>query len=160
MLSIFEVKPFKKGRFFKEPFKAGNHLAFLPEEAVRLIIYKENGDEITARIRQDNAFFIDHFRLRVTDSSPIGIECLENLTLLIAHIDNVRKRLEANLALNTIIRKHQSEQMLELVDNPYLFLAETSKERYQFILDNNPNLLKKFPLAFHRFYNRCYSYPT
>ena len=148
ILSIFEVKHFKKGEFFKEPFKTGNHLAFLPEGAVRLIVYKENGDEITARIRQDNSLFMDPFRLRGTDSSPIGIECLESLTLLIADIDKVRKLLETNLALNITIRKHQSEQMLELAENQYLFLAGTAKERYQFILENKPELLKKFPLRF------------
>ncbi len=148
ILALFEEKKFKKGEFFKEPFKIGNHIAFLSVGAVRLIIYKENGDEITARIRQDNSFIVDPFRLNGTDSSPLGIECLEDLTLLIASLEKVQKLLETNLALNIVIRKHQKEQMLEMAKSHYLFLTGTAKERYQFIIDNNPELIKKFPLRF------------
>lgn len=148
VLSLFKEKQFKKGEFFKEPFKTGNHIAFLSKGAVRLIIYKENGDEITARIRQDNSFLIDPYRLKGTDSSPLGIECLEDLTLLIASVEKIQKLLETNLALNIVVRKHQKEQMLEMAKIQYLFLTGTAKERYQFILENNPELLKKFPLRF------------
>jgi len=38
--------------------------------------------------------------------------------------------------------------MLEMAKRYYLFIAGTAKERYQFIIDNNPNLVKKFPLRF------------
>ena len=148
ILSIFEVKHFKKGEFFKEPFKPGNHLAFLPEGAVRIIIYKENGDEITARIRQENSFIADPFRLKGTNNSPLGIECLEDLTLLTAPLEKVQKLLETNLALNIVVRKHQKEQLLEIANNHYLFIAGSARERYQFILKNNPELIKKFPLRF------------
>ena len=148
ILALFEEKQFKKGEFFKEPFKTSNHVAFLSKGAVRLIIHKENGDEITARIRQDGSFIVDPFRLKGTDSSPLGIECLEDLTLLIASVEKVQKLLETNLAFNIVVRKHQKEQLLEMANSQYLFLAGTAKERYQFILENKPELLKKFPLRF------------
>jgi CRP-like cAMP-binding protein len=148
ILALFEEKQFKKGDFFKEPFKTGNHAAFLSKGAVRLVVYKENGDEITARIRQDNSFIVDLFRLKGTDSSPLGIECLEDLTLLIASVEKVQKLLETNLAFNIVVRKHQKEQLLEMANSQYLFLTGTAKERYQFILENKPELLKKFPLRF------------
>ena len=115
---------------------------------MRLIIHKENGDEITARIRQDGSFIVDPFRLKGTDSSPLGIECLEDLTLLIASVEKVQKLLETNLAFNIVVRKHQKEQLLEMANSQYLFLTGTAKERYQFILENKPELLKKFPLRF------------
>ena len=145
ILSIFEEKQFKKGEFFKEPFQTGNHIAFLSVGAVRLIIYKENGDEITARIRQENSFIADPFRLKGTNNSPLGIECLEDLTLLTASLEKVQKLLETNLALNIVVRKHQKEQLLEMANNHYLFIAGSARERYQFILKNNPELIKKFP---------------
>ena len=148
ILSLFQEKQFKKGEYFKEPFKTSNHVAFLYKGAVRLIVYKENGDEITARIRQDNSFIVDPFRLKGTDSSPLGIECLEDLTLLIASVEKVQKLLETNLAFNIVVRKHQKEQLLEMANSQYLFLTGTAKERYQFILENKPELLKKFPLRF------------
>lgn len=40
------------------------------------------------------------------------------------------------------------EQMLIMAKRQLLFLTGTAIERYQFILENNPKLLKKFPLRF------------
>ena len=129
-------------------FKTSNYVAFLCEGSVRLIIHKENGDEITARILQDNSFIIDPYRLKGTDSSPLSIECLEDLTLLIASLESIQKLLETNLALNILVRKYQKEKMLEMAEIQFLFLTGTAKERYQRILENNPEMLRKFPLRF------------
>ncbi|MEL7534007.1 MAG: hypothetical protein AAFN10_22040, partial [Bacteroidota bacterium] len=123
-------------------------IAFLSEGAVRVIIYKEGGEEITARIRQENSFVFDPYRLKGVEVSPLGIECLENLRLLVMPIDEMRKLLETNFALNVIIRKHLMEQLTEVVESQYLFLTGTAEDRYKFIMKNNPSLLKKFPLYF------------
>lgn len=148
ILALFEEKHFKKGGLYKEPFKTSDYVAFLSEGSVRLIIHKENGDEITARILQDNSFIIDPYRLKGTDSSPLSIECLEDLTLLIASLESIQKMLETNLALNILVRKYQKEQMLEMAETQFLFLTGTAKERYQHILEKNPEILRKFPLRF------------
>jgi len=148
IISAFHERAYRRGDFFKEPFTMGNHVAFMSEGAVRVIIYKENGDEITARIRQTNSFIIDPARLEEPRISPIGIECLEDLTLLVAPIEKLQALMETNLSLNIVFRKHLTEQMLDLAKIQYLFLTGTAKERYQFILENNPDLLKKFPLRF------------
>ncbi|MEL6534925.1 MAG: cyclic nucleotide-binding domain-containing protein [Bacteroidota bacterium] len=148
ILALFQIKHFKKGEFFKKPFVAGDHLAFLKEGAVRVIIYKENGKEVTARIRQDNSFLLDPARLTGITQSPIGIECLEDLTLLLAPIEDVKALLDTSLTLNIVMRKHMTEQIVEVARNQYLFLTGTAKERYQYIRDNHPDLLKKFPLGF------------
>ncbi|MEL7249141.1 MAG: Crp/Fnr family transcriptional regulator [Bacteroidota bacterium] len=148
VLALFREKHFKKGEFFKRPFTVGNQFAFLSEGTVRIVVYKENGDEITVRIRQDNSFITDPFRLEGKNSSPLGIECLEDLTLLIAPVERMQELLETNLALNIVIRKHLKDQLLEIAKRQYLFVAGSAKERYQFILENNPELLKKVPLRF------------
>ena len=148
ILTLFREKGFKKGEFIKRPFTIGKHLAFLSKGAVRILVYKENGEEITARIRQDSSFIADPFALEGKSDSPIGIECLEDLQLLIAPLEKVQKLSETNLALNIVIRKHLQEQILDIAKRQYLFIAGNAKERYQFILENNPDLLKKFPLRF------------
>ena len=52
------------------------------------------------------------------------------------------------MALNILVRKYQKEQMLEMAEIRFLFLTGTAKERYQRILENNPEMLRKFPLRF------------
>ena len=148
ILGIFEEKQFQKGEFFIKPFTTGHQIAFLPEGEVRVIIYKESGDEITAFILQENSFLVDPFQLASAEAPPLGIECLEKQTLLIAPIDKFYELLETNLTLNIAVRKHMWEQLLELIKYQYLFLTGTAKERYQFVLKNKAELIKKFPLRF------------
>ena len=148
ILDLFEEKQFEKGEFFKKPHTTGRHLAFLSKGAVRTIVFKDNGEEVTASIREDNSFITDPFRLGGKDNSPLGIECLEDLTLLVAPIDKAIDLLDTNLMFNIVIRQHIRDQMLTIGQRQLLFLTGTAKERYQYILENNPSLLKKIPLRF------------
>ena len=148
ILAHFEPRTFRKGEFFKKPFTQGEQLAFLAQGAVRVIIYKESGEEVTARIRQNNSFLMDPARLQGFTVSPIGIECLEDLSLLVAPLEALRVLLDTNLTLNIVIRKHMTEQLVEVGKAQYLFLTGTAKERYRYIRDHHPDLLKKFPLRF------------
>lgn len=148
ILSIFKVVDFQKGDFFKAPFKTGKEIGFLTQGAIRIIIFKDNGEEVTARIREENSFIADPYMLENNDPSPIGIECLEDLSLLVAKMTNFQSLLESNLTLNIVVRKFLSQQMREVGKQQLLFLTGSSKERYEFIIKQHPSLLKKFPLRF------------
>lgn len=63
-----------------------------------------------------------------------------------APVAKVHKLLETNLALNIVMREYITENAINMGKRHLQFLTGTAKERYQFILENNPNLLKKFPL--------------
>lgn len=148
ILSIFEIKEFKKGDYFKAPFKAGKEISFLAKGAIRIVIFRDSGEEVTVRIREENSFIADPYMLEDNNPSPIGIECLENLSLLVANMTNFQNLLETNLTLNIVVRKFLSQQMREVGKQQLLFLTGSAKERYEFIINQHPNLLKKFPLRF------------
>lgn len=148
ILSIFEINEFKKGDYFKKPFKTGKEIGFLAKGAIRIVILKDNGEEVTARIREENTFIADPYMLENNDPSPIGIECLEDLPLLVANMTDFQNLLESNLTLNIVLRKFLSQQMREIGKQQLLFLTGSAKERYEFIIKQYPNLLKKFPLRF------------
>ena len=148
ILSIFEVKDFKKGEYFKEPFKVGKEIGFLVHGAIRIVIFTNDGEEVTARIREENSFIADPNILQNNDPSPLGIECLEDLSLLVANITDFQSLLESNLTLNIVVRKFLAQQMSEIGKQQLLFLTGSAKERYEFIIKQHPNLLKKFPLRF------------
>ena len=44
------------------------------------------------------------------------------------------------------MREHIIKITIEMGKKNLAFLKGTAKDRYQFILENNPSLLKKFPL--------------
>lgn len=148
ILVVFEEKELKKGAFFKAPFTIGKEFGFLVKGSLRLVIFKENGEEITARLLQEYSFVADVFGVRNQQSTPIGIECLEATSMLVAPIEKANKLLETNLAFNILIREYITTNAAEMGRNHLLFLTGTAKERYQFIVENNPNLLKKFPLRY------------
>ena len=148
ILTIFEEKTFKKGEFFKEPFTIGKEFGFLVEGKVRQIFYKEDGEEITLRLLQENSFIADVFSIRNNQNTPIGIECLDDVSMLVAPIEKFNKLLDTNLALNILIREYTVNRATEMGRNYLLFLTGNATDRYQFIVDNNPDLLEKFPLQF------------
>lgn len=148
ILSIFEPKEYKKGEFFKRPFTTGDEICFLAKGAVREIMFTENGEEITAKIHEDHSFVADLFQLETKAASPLGIECLENQTLLVASYERFNNLLDTNLTLNIVIRKYLSQKIREVGKQQLLFLTGSAEERYDFIIKEYPTLLKKFPLKY------------
>jgi hypothetical protein len=63
-------------------------------------------------------------------------------------MDSVWDLLEHNITFNILIREYIGDRAMELVKRHLMFLNGTAKERYQYILDTNPEILKKFPLKY------------
>ena len=148
ILNCFEIRSFKKGSYFKQPFTKSNELGFLVKGALRMLIIKNNGDEVTARIIQENTVIADVISIRNGKETPIGLQCLGDVSMLIAPLHKIQPLLNTNLALNITMREHITERALEMGENYLLFITGSAKERYQFVLEKNPKLLKKFPLRF------------
>jgi len=146
ILNCFEPRTYQKGDFFKEPFTINKEFGFLISGAVRLIVYKESGDEVTARLLQENSFVADVFSIRTGEKTPVGIKCWEEVKMLVAPFAKIHPLLQTNLALNITMREYITERATEMGSNYMLFISGSAKERYQFILENNPKLVQKFPL--------------
>lgn len=148
ILNIFEERRYVKGSQFKQANTIGKELGFLVSGSVRLLAIKSNGDEITGRIVQHHNFIVDIISLRAQESNAIAIEFLENASMLVAPTSKMKQLLESNLTFNILIREHMADRTAEFAKQYMTFLTGTAKERYKFILENNPSLLKKFPLRF------------
>lgn len=146
ILESFEIRNFNKKEFIKRPFTISKELGFLIDGNVKAVFYKSNGEEATFRILQKNSFIGDAISIRTNQATPIGFECLSKVNLLIAPVERIHHLLQSNLALNIVMREHITENAIEMGKRHLLFLTGSAKERYQFILENNPKLLKKFPL--------------
>ena len=148
ILDIFEERTYGKGELFKEANTISKELGFLTRGSTRLFMIKENGDDVTGQIVQQDCFLGDMISIRTQESTPIVIEFLENSSMLVASVSKVGQLLETNLAFNILLREHISDQTVAMGKQYITFITGTAKERYQFIMDNNPDLLKKFPLRF------------
>jgi len=148
IIDIFEERRYVKGSQFKQANTIGKELGFLVSGSVRLLAIKSNGDEITGRIVQHNNFIVDIISLRTQESNPIMIEFLESSSMLVTPIPKMKRLLESNLAFNILVREHMADRTAEFAKQYMTFLTGTAKERYQFIVDHNPSLFRKFPLRF------------
>lgn len=148
ILSIFSQKKFDKGTPFKKGNTAIKKLGFLVDGSARNYFINEKGDEITDQIVQINNFLSDIVSVRTGEKSPVIIEFIENSTVLVASMDRVWGLLETNLTFNILIREYIGDRSMELVRRHLMFLNGNAKERYQYILDTNPEILQKFPLKY------------
>lgn len=149
--AIFKYKKFNKGAFFKTPYTIGREVVFIAQGAIRVVIYSNQGEETTVRIREKDILIADPFKLlKATESAPIevGIECLEDFDALVCPVEKFSKILENNLTLNIVVRQHLTQQLIQIGQQLLLFLTGNASDRYQQILNNQPNLIKKFPLHF------------
>lgn len=145
ILGIFEERTYSKGQVFKEANTISKELGFIISGSLRLFLCKENGDEITGQVNFANRFITDLISVRSSQETPITIDCLEVSELLIAPTTKVRELLDTNLALNILMREHIAERSVEVGKRLILFLTGTGKERYQYMLKNDPKI-KRFPL--------------
>lgn len=148
ILEIFHLKEFAKGAFFKHPNQACRSIGYLVEGSVRYYMIKSNGSEITGRIVEKNNFITDLISVRTQGLTPTIIETLEPTTMLVTSLEDYRKLLETNLTFNILVREYMADRVAEMGKLYFLFLNGTAKERYRFILENNPELLKNIPLRF------------
>jgi CRP-like cAMP-binding protein len=148
ILSIFSEKKFDKGALFKEGHTVIKKLGFLVDGSARTYFINAKGDEITDEIVQQNNFLSDIISVRTGEKSPIIIEVLEKSIVLVANMDSVWDLLEHNVTFNILIREYMGDRSMELLKRHLMFLNGTAKERYQYILETKPDILKKFPLKY------------
>lgn len=146
ILDIFRVKNFDKKELIKRPYSISKELGFLVEGSVRGTFHKSNGEEATFRILEENSFIADAVSITTKENTPIAFQCLSKVCMLIAPYEQVENLLKSNLAFNIVMREYITENAVEIGRRHLQFLTGSAKERYLFILEQRPDLLKKFPL--------------
>jgi len=146
--AIFTKREFQKGEVFKKSDSVSKELAFILKGSARAYLFSHKGDEITSSVVQENHFLADLISVRTNEANPITLDFLEDSIALVAPITAHRKLLEVNLAYNILIREHLAEEAMEFSKRQMLFLTGTAKERYRYILQTNPLLIKNYPLKY------------
>lgn len=148
ILEIFQEKHLRKGDYFKQEDRICQKLGFIVDGSLQYYVIKKNGSEVTLRVSEKNSFVTELLSMRTREKTPISIKALEATTMLIAYERDINRLSETNLTLNRLLREHMAENVEKQAKLYLLFLTGTAQERYRFILENNPNLLKSVPLRF------------
>lgn len=148
ILAIFEARSYEKGQEFKAAYTVATEVAFITSGSAKTLLVKDNGEERSGRLVTANHFLFDLISVRSGEPTPIAMRFLEASTVLVAPYPAVRKLLDTNLTFNILIREYTADRTVELGKWLMLFVTGSAKDRYQFILENNPKLLDKIPLRF------------
>ncbi|MEL6721362.1 MAG: Crp/Fnr family transcriptional regulator [Bacteroidota bacterium] len=148
ILEIFQLKHFQKGDYFKQEDRICQKLGFILEGSMQHCVIKQNGEEVTLRVSKKNAFVTELLSMRTKEKTPIAIKVLEPTTVLVASEEDISRLTEINLTLNRLLREFMADSVEKQAKLYLLFLTGTAQERYRFIIESNPELLKKFPLRF------------
>ena len=148
ILEIFELKHFKKDAYFKHPTNICKQLGFIVKGSFKHYAIKKNGSKIPGKVSQENSFVTDIISAKTKERTPIGIKALEASSVLVISIENMTKLLETNLTFNRLIREYMAQSIIKMGELHLLFITGSAKERYKFILENNPSLFKNTPLRF------------
>jgi CRP-like cAMP-binding protein len=148
ILEIFQPKHFQKGDHFKREDRICRKLGFILEGSAQHYVIKNNGTEVTLRVSKKDSLVTELLSMRTKERTPISIRTLEPTTMLVAAEEDINRLVEVNLTLNRLLREHMAESVEKQAKLYLLFLTGTAQERYQFIIESNPELLKRFPLRF------------
>ena len=148
ILDIFQERKYSKGEHFKYHNQICTEFGYIVDGSLRQYVVKENGEELTGSIIPKNNLVTDFISVRTNQKTRISIDAIEPTTMLVASTESNRKLLEVNITYNRFIREHLADRAMQLSRMHMLFLTGTAKERYLFLLQNYPDLLKKFPLRF------------
>lgn len=146
ILSAFEERTYAKGEFFKKPHTIAKEVGFITSGSAKSVIIKDNGEERMGRLLPEGFFLFDLISVRKEEKTPIAITFRENSSVLVAAYPTLKALLETNLTLNIVVREYTADRTVEMGKWLMMFAMGNAKDRYQFILENNPNLLNKLPL--------------
>lgn len=146
IVDIFHIRKYSEKDFFKRNDQISKKLAFICQGSFKHCGIKKNGTEVTGKITKKDNFLIDFLSYRSNKLTPIRIVALEPSIVLEADVIEVRKLLETNLTFNRILREYTAENAMRMGMLHLLFLTGTAKERYEFLIENNPTFLKSMPL--------------
>jgi len=148
ILDIFHPRTYAKGQVFKQAHTLATEVGFITSGCAQSVIIKHNGEERTGRFLPAGHFLIDIISARKGEKTPIAFKFKEASTALVAPVASVRALLESNLAFNIMVREYTADRTVEMAKWLLLYQTGSAKDRYRFILENNPKLLDKLPLRF------------
>jgi CRP-like cAMP-binding protein len=124
--------------------KPSDELFFILKGCVRKY-YVKDGEQITTNIVTENNF-VGAFTSLITGSKSIEtIECLEPLEVLILKKRDLDRFYQEIPLMNEFIRKILEQTLIQFQRALSSFILDNPEERYEKLLAENPEILKRVP---------------
>ena len=144
-LPYLSERHLKAGEYFLPPDKICREIAFIESGLFRLY-YLNEGKEITNCFCKENTITCSYASLITQQESDIIIQAIEDSRLIVFQYEDLQKLYKEDLFWQQVGRMASESEYLS-TDNHKRFINDLSAtERYEQILENDPELLQRVPL--------------
>lgn len=142
----FRRDHYSKGHKITEPGTLSNKVFFIEKGLVRTY-YVKNEKEITHHFFAENSFTMPIESIFYNRKSPYGIEVLESSIIRSVRFPALERHIAASPTLEKFIRMLLIDVLKTFSDRLSALQFQSAQERYQTMLDQNPNILLRAPLG-------------
>ena len=138
---------FKKGKNVQEIGHTCKTIYFVKKGVVRIYYFKEDID-ITESFEFENAFVARAESLFTGKPSRKAIQAIEETTLIAINSTSLFKLFDSHPDLERLFRKIIESSYVNTVNRIESLQFNTAEERYNSLLKENPDVLKRVPLKY------------
>ena len=143
---LFEHRQYKKYSLLLKEGNTSKEVFYIEEGIVRQF-YTKDGKDITHAFHAENSFYMSVEPIYFQNSSPFGLEALENCKVRVAEFAQVEAFINSHPKLELFMRMLLISFLKNLTDRIYSIKFQTAQERYDFLLKNYPKILLRVPLG-------------
>jgi CRP/FNR family transcriptional regulator, anaerobic regulatory protein len=145
--SFFFFKHFEKGSFFSTEGSINQHLAFI-ENGVFQYYFNQDGNEITTYVVGENGFIASLLSVLQLKPAQENIRAITNANTWMIHKNDFDILQQQVPGFKDFYIKILEGQIICIDESRFGLLTQSAEERYQNLLEKEPQLLQQLPLQF------------
>lgn len=139
-------RSFNKGELVLQPGTTSQDVYFIEKGLVRVFYYKEL-KAITHFFFKENSFVTSSESLFHNKKSKYGIETLEKSKLIQIPFSLIESMADKSMEMNKVIQYILTNALMAFSRRLNSLQFESALERYQYLLDTNPEIILRAPLG-------------
>lgn len=143
---LLEKRDFEKGELILSEGQVSHYIAFIGQGMVRQFYYK-NGKDITEHFSYEGCIVMCIESLLKQEPTRLMIEALEDGTAYMLPYDKLMLQTEVSWELNLFYRKILEHSLITSQIKADSWRFETARERYNNLLNTQPEVIKRAPLS-------------
>lgn len=146
IVSIFKKEEVRKGKNLLEEFNFSKKLFFVERGLLRSYYTKDLKD-VTHAFLSENTFYLSLESVFYDQTSPFGLECLEQGILYTVHYNRIEEMLLSYPKLYQFINLVLIDVIKNDSNRFYSLQFQSANDRYNNFVKNHPDLLRRVALG-------------
>lgn len=143
----FKKKTFADGEILLTEGGYAKHLCFIEKGFIRSFYNRDNGMEKTHWIYAEDDFLTSWYSFFTREPSFENLQVLGEASVYSISMSDYEKLYQKNAAFNAFINGYYQQLIAEMDYLSKTFMHMSAKEKYQFLLETSPAMVKEIKLG-------------